>query len=586
MEEKIYSLINRIRNTKAYKTVIAVLFPALIVFFAFCKVNKGLDITDSAYSCTNYLFLDKLDGMWFYSTFYANLIGALLTHLPYGTTFLGLNIYTGFFKLALGLAAYFFFTKEVKMEKEPVFLGIVVSVALSWCPTTILYNYLTYLFFFLGAMFEYIGLTRAKNRYLVLAGFMLGCNFFVRLPNVVEVALIIALWLYSAFEKEKFKVCLQKTGFCVAGYAVAFVPGAFLIKYTRGFSDYIRGIKELFAMTDEATTYSAMGMVLSVIMQYLQTWQYVEIAILCFLLCLLTFLVLPKKATWLRYLLATFETIAAFVLMYKKGIMDLNFHWFGTVYRYGAMILLFAIMWFAVVIVLRRTETKDKLLAALALLVIGITPLGSNNDIYANLNNMFFVLPVFFFFVVRFINTNEYFRGVRYSLLLFTLLWCLFSLKFGVTYIFRDGMDGPMDTKVETNIRMKGMKTTSENAKNLAELSEVWTKNNLSDGTVLLFGDVSGLAFYMDTPPAISTAWPTLQSFSADKFEKEIKNLDGMISEKGYKPPTIVADSYLDKSDVYESTKRKQEILNEFIEKYNYSELYSNEVLTVFTVEE
>ena len=121
---------NKIREKKAYVTITGILFPLLILAFCFVKVNQGAEITDSAYSPTNYMFTDRMDIMWYVSTFFANLVGSLLVKLPMGDTLLMLNVYTGIFKAATALLAYFFFKKTVKIPAELTFVGIIASVGL------------------------------------------------------------------------------------------------------------------------------------------------------------------------------------------------------------------------------------------------------------------------------------------------------------------------------------------------------------------------------------------------------------------------------------------------------------------------
>lgn len=582
MEKRFFDCLDKFRKQKLYVLITEIVFIGLIVLMAFCKVNKGLDITDSAYSLSNFVNAHKLDSMWFFSTFYANILGRFFTFLPMGKTMLGLNFYTGLVKLALALVTYFFFTKEVKASRELTFLGVIVSVALCWCPTTILYNYLTYLFFFLGCMFLYKGAVRDSRRYLILAGAALGSNFFVRLPNICEAALIVALWIYGIAKREKFFEVFKKTLYCMLGFAAGLIPGFLFVGVTRGYKEYVKGIKELFEMTGESQSYSPVEMVLSVIRHYIEAWQWTEIACFALIVALLAFLVLPTKLTWLRYVLATISTLLFGILLYKKGLFDLNFHWFGPVYKFGCVLLSIAIVWLLFILVYKKSTPEEKLLAAISLIVIAITPLGSNNDVYSNLNNLFFVLPATLFLVVRFVGTNEHFNGVRYAYLLLVLAFSLLSIKFGATYVFRDGFDAKMDTKVYSNERMKGMKTTEKNAKMLTELTDFWNENNLSKEKVLLYGNVCGLGFYLDSDVAISTAWPSLPSFTVEKFEKEIKDLDVLANEKGMPLPTVVIEDESAEGMNMVNSDKKQEILNEFLDKNGYLESYSNDVLKVY----
>jgi len=576
--------ITELREKKYYKIIIGILFPALIVFFSFYKVNRGLDITDSAYSCTNFLFLNRLDSMWYYSTFYANLLGGLLVKLPLGNTFLAMNAYTGIIKVCMALVSYYFFAKSVKCEKGPVFVTVMVSVALCWCPTTILYNYLTYLLFFIGCVFLYKGLIKDKKVLFVLAGFALGCNFFVRLPNVVEAGMIVAVWIYSALTKETFKKGFQKTLWCILGYIIAFIPGFILVALTRGVSEYVSGISELFAMTDESTSYSTLSMIINILRQYVQTLKYAGLTAVMVVICSLCFKYVTNKH--IKYLVSL-AILGGFILvMYKVGLFGLNFHWFEPVYRYGALILIIAICVFVKTLLTGSDRIEDRLLAVFALGIIFITPIGSNNDIYSNLNNMFWVLPVLLHLILNdYRKDEEWKKGIRFSILTLICVWFVLCMGFGAKYVFRDGLKDPMDTYVLNNESMQGMKTTKTNAALLTDLNDLWIQNDLKGKEVLLYGNVCGLGYYMNSPIAISTAWPSLDSFSIAKFADDMQKLESEVNDCGKELPTVVIGS--EEIAKYNSDARseKQEILKEFLDKYNYKEVYYNEVLSVYTAE-
>lgn len=585
MEVKINLFLQKIKDNKVYDKVTGILFPVLLVVFSLLKVNQGIDITDSTYSLSNFLFVKKLDGMWFFSTFYANLLGGLLIKLPFGNCLLAMNLYTGVFKAIIALLAYFFFAKYIKADKMLTFFGVLVSVGLCWCPTTILYNYLTYLLFFAGTMLLFIGLKNDNRWCLFFAGVSLGSNVFVRLPNLSETALIFSVFGFAFWSKEKISKCVKKTLFCIGGYFAAFIPAILLIFLTRGMKMYVKGISEILNMPSESSSYSLFSMLTQNIKVYISTWQYMEITIFMVILGLLIFLVLPTRFTWLRYLACTITTVGFVLLLYKKGLFDRNYNYYLSVYFFGALILMIMLVWFLVVLVHKKSTVDERTLALIGLIVIVITPLGSNNDIYSNLNNMFFVFPLFLYFVVRFVTTNEHFRGVRYSVLLLTLTFSFQSLLFGTMFTFRDGISmEKRDCKLSVATSVKGMYTTKGNAEIMEGLFECWNENNLSGKELLLYGNVSGLSYYLNEPVSISTAWPSLPSFTEEKFENEMKTLEGFIDETGSPKPILIIGSE-EYCELDSPISLKQEILKNFITKYDYSKVYNCDKFTVLSAE-
>ena len=138
---------------KEHKTL---LFYGAIVFlflYTFRNVNQGIDVTDTGYHFSNFIYMSEMDPMWIFSTYLASVLGHFFTWLPGGQTLLGMNIYTAVIPAVLGVVTFIFLVKVVKMKQLDAFAGVLVSLALCWCPTTCVYNYLTYLFFGQGPCF-------------------------------------------------------------------------------------------------------------------------------------------------------------------------------------------------------------------------------------------------------------------------------------------------------------------------------------------------------------------------------------------------------------------------------------------------
>ena len=133
---------------KLYKISKYVFFPLLLVLFCLIKVNKGVDLTDASYSLGNARFFDVHKGTWFILTFLANGIGHVFTLLPYGNTMIGMKVYTSLIIALMSITGYRFFLTKIPAWLS--FLSQLAVIGLCWIPSTILYNYLTYLFLLLA----------------------------------------------------------------------------------------------------------------------------------------------------------------------------------------------------------------------------------------------------------------------------------------------------------------------------------------------------------------------------------------------------------------------------------------------------
>lgn len=263
------------------------IFIVVLAFYPLRHISWGLDLWDTGYNYANfqYMGMEHMDPMWLFSTYLSNAVGNLLTKLPNGHTLLGMNFYTGLFASALALLGYFFCTRSLKMPKWIAFLGEMLALSLCWCPTALLYNYMTYVLFLLMCIFLYLGLVKDKGGLLFTAGIFLGLNVLVRFSNLPEAAMIVAVWAYSIIlwleerkngEKGKFwpRIC-RHTGFCLGGFLAALAVMFLYIQVRYGMDEYIAGIMRLFGMTDTATDYKPTSMITGMIDSYVENLYWV-----------------------------------------------------------------------------------------------------------------------------------------------------------------------------------------------------------------------------------------------------------------------------------------------------------------------
>lgn len=82
---------------------------------------------------------------------------------------------------------------------------------------------------------------------------------------------------------------------------------------------------------------------------------------------------------------------------------------------------------------------RDKLLSLMVLLVILITPIGSNNETYPNMNNLFLVAPVTFWMGYRLLlklRRLPYSFACRAMLVCVAVVFLIQSTGFGVRAVF------------------------------------------------------------------------------------------------------------------------------------------------------
>ncbi len=564
------------RNIKKYEWI----FGIIMLLYPLRHVHWGIDLWDTGYNYANfqYMGLEHMDSMWLYSTYLANALGHLFTKLPFGQTLIGLNVYTELLVSLLAIMGYWFMTRKLEVKPWVAFLGEWVAISLCWCPTALLYNYLTYVLFTACVILLYLGLTKEKNGYLVAAGVCLGVNVFVRFSNLPEAALIVAVWVYAVLvgreKKEKFgsifSRAFETTVYCLGGYLVAVIVllGYMHVRY--GLSNYIEGIMRLFAMTDNATDYKATSMIMGVIGTYVENL-YWAIRIGVIVVAGVLFFAVSKwigahlglfaknekhqKALkWVTQAIWCAVCVAMLVWLYARGFCDTIFYAYGSMLRPGILFLMLAMLIALIRIVQPKTSKEVKLISGLLILVILLTSIGSNNGVYPSINHLFLVAPYCFWQIYEFfVKAKEWsFKGVTFCafpvkgiIAAFIAMFVFQSSGFGAGFTFAEatGVQNVTAT-VDNNEVLTGVKMNPERAQWMEEISAYVAEQGLEGREVILYGQLPALSFYLQMPSAFNP-WSDLRSYNIETMQAALDDLNGDIElGKSERPVVIVESDY------------------------------------------
>ena len=561
-----------------YKVVSKYVFPLILFLYPFSTINQGVDISDTTYSLSNYLFFERMEGMWVVSTYVSNVAGWLLTKLPFGTTILGFKIYATLLINATVLLVYFFFSKW--MPAWIVFVGEIIAIGFCWIPVGILYNYLTYFLFTLGAILLYQGLVEEKDGLLVAAGIVLGLNVFVRIPNLTQMALIVGLWYYLAHKKRKINVIANKTIKCFVGYLFGMGIPIVGIVLRFGFSGILDMIQGLAGIKNADDTYSIRSMLVSVVDAYKRTSKWVVLIILGITMGMAMFFCLKGKWEYLKKGAYVSGMLILLRFLWGRGMFSFRYYEdYSSMYEWG-MIGLYLI-WVAVLymFISGKSTLEEKLWAVMIVVITLVTPLGSNNYTFQNLNNLFLSAPFAFYTYVKIFRRKPG-RGMfahitfpwKAVLAMLGFMIMVQSIGFHSQFVFRDGMDGKKREYQFTEPKvLAGMRTTEENGKALSELIHYIEEKEMKQEELLLYGDCPGLSYILNMPFAISTPWPDLGSFSYDNFVKDLQNLE--------KFPMVILRSV---SSADEQSQQKKEYLMAFMNSHGYVNVYNNGTYGVY----
>ena len=600
------------RNVEKYlERLTVVLFPLLLLLFPLVKVNQGIDLKDTAYSLGNYRFFGQVDGLWLRLTFLSNVLGNFLTRLPMGDTMLGMRFYTSLLVSAAALLGYRFFA--TKMPKWLAFAGELTAIGLCWCPTVILYNYLTYLLLLLGAVFLFRGLAGARPFCLVAAGVFLGINTFVRFPNNgLETVLILAVWYYGYIRKKTLKKVAAETGLCMAGYLSAFLIMLAWVSAVYGGGALGVMIRGVFGMAGSASDYTLGEMVFAILDAYLHGFRWLLYMILCILPGVPFIMIQREKFPVLRKIIYCVCIVFLFYVLGRWGMYNFRYYQKESALQWGAVFLLIglgAVLW---MLFTNKTDSDWKLIGCIVLILMLITPLGSNNHIWPVLNNLFLISPVIFWMIYRFARWGRSCLDAAGRVPLFPvkamvsaalIAFFIQAMGVGFCYVFMDGeMGEERNHQVEANPVLSGMYTNGLNSETLEEISVFMMENKAEyqDKGLILYGDIPGLSYYLDHPPAIYTSWPDLATNSLSQLQQELKEISAELKSskedgKEKRPLVIItpdlAAFYRQDEAAMEwfgtdreacSGDEKLEAILNFVKENSYEEIFANEAFVVY----
>ena len=578
-----------------------ILFPVILILFPLLKVNQGIDLTDTAYSLGNYAFFGENTVLWTLLTFLSNVLGFFFTKLPFGGTMLGMKVYSSLLISAMALLGYRFF--RTKMPAVIAFLAELSAIGMCWCPSVILYNYMTYALLLTAVILLFRGLVRKHPGCLVAAGVVLGLNTLVRFPNNgLEVLLILTLWYYGYLKKKPLAEIAKETGLCIAGYAAGFVTvlaGMMLLYGTGTLGTMIEGI---FGMAGSASDYTFGEMLGMITDAYLHGAGWMAYMVLCILPGIPFFAIQKECFPLLRKVVYCICIVFLFIVLGRWGMFNFKYYQKEAALQWGVVFLILSLGICVWMLFSRMQDCEWKLIAAMSLIVILITPLGSNNYVWPALNNLFFVAPITFWTIYRFARWGRPYLDVTGKVPLFSvkamttamvIAFLIQAVGIGCNYVFLDGEDGQKrDTTVEGSRILRGMKTNAGNAGTLEELNTFMLENNTEyrNKKVILYGNIPGLSYYLHKAPAVYTSWADLDTNSYERLAEDLNTLNQTMTEEN-RPLVIFSEEIMAQVlDLQENGmtgegsvwEQKLKAVLDFMTENEYRKAFENEKYAVF----
>jgi membrane protein len=533
------------------------ILPIILVVLCFLDFNRGIDMSDTGYSATNFLFFHDLLGQRVFSTFISLLVGHGMVLLPYGDTLAGLSFYCTFILVALAWLGYFWMKERV--DYRVVFISEVMALFLCWTPRVVLYDYLTFLLFNVCVILLYSGLEKDSWIRMILAGGVLGVNTFVRISNIAEVTLIVIVWIYGCFSykekginkfNEKLLWQIKYTLICMAGWFIGagLCMGIFMKAYHK---DSVEAAIKQLTTISQGGSHSLSNIFTGPFYQIKPI--YIPLAaIIAILLCsvLYSYLIRNKNKWFHKFGYMIFGTLMLllYIYMYKKQI----YSFVSTSYMSIFYVTMMVCIWGVGVSILNffvQKEKEPRILAIIYIILLYITPLGSDTYSMLDLNNMYLMLPLIIY------ETNYFWRYLKEisrkriedgdkiwhiskiltvtSFIFISFLWT----RFGVDYLY--GASKPETIITEEN-PLKYMRTTSNKADSLNAIIEYYDESG--SGQLIEMCNSPIFYYLLKAKPVLSNCWPELGSYQYSNMLSELETISNM-GMKNHEYPEIIVSS-------------------------------------------
>ena len=563
----------------------------LILIWPFLFIWQGIDLTDTGYLLTGgqQVFIEPQNVQFSYIlSFLINGVWRRLTE-PFGL----MGAYLGSALVYL-LTAFFVYRSFRKLISErTLLLGLLIAMMIPNLLRYINYNNLTSLFFVIGSGFLLKAYSGRSPWHYFFAGVIFGSSFYLRLPNLVSVFLLLGILIGHYFDGSGWKDAFKGVLSFLSGFFGALVI-PFLILHISGLSDqYFETFHRLWAiLVDPSSHHSGEGLIRKIITDFDRTFA-------AFFHCFLILVVLGKINDLARNRVVAYTTIAFAMLVI--GLIGFGFIGNTVVYHY------YLLAFIAFVLILQvfgfSSTGKDVRFASLvAFMVMMFATAGSNTGLSAARYDLWLALPLSLngLFNLKGLYLCDLSQAgkrmenekkcisflsdqgiglarkiICISMILFFLILCYrFTHKDSDRrYLLRYSVDHP---------KLKYVLTTRNRAEVIDEALKELSKYVIPGDYLLAYNYIPLVYYLTDTRPYAYHSWPELYS-----SEQLIEKLKQAISERPGLPTVIRAkyppinDSWPQMHLSSRGSPRHHQVFDEFLKQGKFVQVWENEFFQI-----
>ncbi len=502
-------MIDKLKKNEKLINSIAIV---LIIAYPLLFVWQGLDFTDMGLWLTGYQqFLIAPEGI----------SSGLLNWLSYALGWLVsiMNSSIISFRIAFviitWLTLYFVYLMLYEVTPKnwlfillPVLFLTELYVIAKTSGNYINYNNLTALFYILTVYTLYRGLTTPSLFFIGLSGFFVGFNVFVRFPNLLGIffVLIIIIWGWS--NRYKLVDILRQSGSFFLGVSLAIILTLFFISLFEHMEYYLDGLVHIFLVATDVESHHSSGKLFKLL---------IKDHFMALISGLFTLFVSYHMASLLQPMTRTVQVLILLILSIMSiPILNYSNSWkwifTGTMY-----IVLFLGAGHGL-----KNDKPLMLLCLLAVSILFLVPMGSNNGMYNALYGSWLALPLVVILFIHTLNANnknyssKYFKVSLAPLPLMIVLMSSVILFFSMgkfSYTQRDHPNRFLLThSIAGSPLLNGVYTTKIRSRVVGELLNELNHRVKAGDFLLTYNEIPLLHYLTKTQPWLGGAWIMLSA--------------------------------------------------------------------------
>lgn len=579
------------------KVICMIQFAVLLLWF-FPFITKGIDVQDTCSYLTKYRYVfDKSVKVNELFYLFGEVIGGIIFHIMPSHQVLTLNVASWACYTATAILIYTIF-KEY-MPPIPLLASVLVGsfFGITWVHC-LNWNAISMLIQTIGLIILINAIKKDSNKLIVVSGIIFAVNTFVRLPNILQLALVgVIFWNYFMPEFN-LKRAIFKSLWMVLGGMIGAATSILAAIGILGFDKFSDDIFMLTSVGGGGESSHGIVRIVSLfyrgMLQGAGNWfKYGAILIgLAIIIMLIQKVVIHtvSKATQLVGIMGTaIASVLGFILGIKADYIDVH-----VFVAFGAIVLgTIAAFYFA------RKDIIFSDICIATVIIEGVLTIGT--DTGSAYYRVYMGLPLALIVCVLIKFTKELFayKEKKYKTLTqlkkmqwknkwlvpstiivsmiasgFAVLYPLAAgYHYATTFVYHDSENKYLVRGIKAK-EFAGLKTSVERAElinRLAELLEPY-----KDYELLQLGSFNVGCVITDMKPFFDSSWPDLEYLTMDRFNSQLK--EGL--EKGNYPVIVLGDMAQDQSGFWNKDKRK--IAVELGESDLYTKLYADEWYIIY----